>query len=270
MIGKFGMPRFHPIGADYRQLDIRRLPGGPTRHIDFLEPLSDDEGRTAPFLARLPAGRYEITAWRLRSLAGPDAQEEPAVEFEVRGGSFTCVGALYPLRLWRSGVPYVTALLPRDECLVIEQQMRGRVDEDLPRLQVSLARNRLCPSCRAEVDQGGGPPLSGHHDPNNLPMLIVELRRLTGSDQPAVRWPAALQESTRGLELKVCVGPDGRVGEAKVLRSAHADLDAQVLSNVRTWTFRPLTVGGRPAPFCYQPRWELRRPSSSAVPPPPS
>jgi TonB family protein len=263
VIGKLGMPRFHALGAQSRQLEVRRLPGGAPVKIAFLEPLSDDDGRSAPFVARLPAGRYEVVAWRMDFLTGEDRQDNPGVEFEVPPGGFTCVGALYPLRLWRAtGVPYMTAMIPRDECLVIEQQLRGHTSSDLPPLTVSLAANRLCRSCRAEVAQGGAAPISGQHDAGDLPLLIVEQRRLTGSDQFPLRWPADLPAGSRTVQVKVCVGADGRVGDVSVLQSAHAALDAQVLGHVRAWRFDPFHIEGSATPFCYRPRWELQRPQS--------
>ena len=266
VVGKFGVPRFHALGAQSRALEVQRLPAGPASkptRITFHEPLSDDDGRTAPFVARLPAGRYEITGWRMQFLTGDDSQDKPGIEFEVRPGGFTCIGALYPLRLWRSsGVPYLTAIVPRDECLVIEQQLMGKTSEDLPKLAVALASNRLCPTCRAEVDQGGGPPISGHHDPADLPLLIVEQRRLSGSDEFPLRWPAELTAATQPLQVKICVGAHGRVTEVDVLQSAHAALDAQVVEHVRAWRFMPFEIDGATTPFCYRPRWELRRPQS--------
>lgn len=265
IIGKLGVPRFNALGAQARQLELRRLPGGATVKISFQEPLSDDDGRSAPFVARLPAGRYEIVSWKMDFITGEDRQDNPGVELEVRPGAFTCVGALYPLRLWRStGVPYLTALIPRDECLVIEQQLRGRTSTDLPPLAVALAQNRMCRSCRAEVDQGGAPPLSGQHDASDLPLLIVEQRRLTGSDEFPLRWPADLPAGSRTLQAKICVGADGRVRDVAVMQSAHAALDAQVVSQVRNWRFHPFEIDGSPAPFCYRPRWELQRPEAPA------
>jgi TonB family protein len=64
------------------------------------------------------------------------------------------------------------------------------------------------------------------------------------------------------VQVKVCVGADGRVGDVSVLQSAHADLDAQVLGHVRGWRFDPFQIEGAATPFCYRPRWELQRPPS--------
>ena len=181
----------------------------------FFEDLSDDEGRTAPFLIRLPAGRYEITSWKLDLLTGEDAQDAPGVEFEVRPGVSVCIGALYPLHLRRaSGVPYTTALIPRDECLIIDQQLRARAPRDMPRVETELAANRLCASCRAEVAQGGLPALTGVFDSAALPLLVAEQHRLGDADDLPLRWPREVDSQPRPLKLNVCVATDGRVYDA--------------------------------------------------------
>jgi TonB family protein len=266
VLGKLGVPSFHAIGARGRRMQVRALgAGGAAVDAKFFEDLSDDEGRTAPFLIRLPAGRYEITGWQLDFVTGQDAQDAPGVEFEVRPGIAVCIGALYPLHLRRaSGVPYTTALIPRDECLVIDQQLRARAPRDMPRVEAGLAANRLCTSCRAEVAQGGMPALTGAFDSTALPLLVAEQHRLGDTDDLPLRWPREVEAQPRPLKLNVCVATDGRVYDARVLESAHPALDNQVLVRVQAWRFQPFRLEGRPTPFCYQPRWELQRPSATA------
>jgi TonB family protein len=271
VVGKFGVPRFHALGAVGRQVEVRPLAGGPTRRLTFIEELSDDEGRTAPFLARLPAGRYEVTSWRISFVTGEDAQAHAQVEFEVRPGRAACIGALYPLHLWRpSGVPYVTAVIPRDECLLIESQLGPRLPSDPPPVDLALASHTLCRSCRADVAQGGGDPLAGAHDTGDLPLLLAEQRRLGSSDEMPLRWPTQVGgPGGKALRLKVCVSTQGRVVEARVLDSVHAALDGQVVTAVLGWRFQPYVVEGRRVPFCYQPRWQLERPAAVGAATPP-
>jgi TonB family protein len=265
VLGKLGVPSFHAIGARGRRMQVRALARGSAPvEARFFEDLSDDEGRTAPFLIRLPAGSYEITSWKLDFVTGEEAQEAPGVEFEVRPGASVCIGALYPLHLRRaSGVPYTTALIPRDECLIIDQQLRARAPRDMPRVEAGLASNRLCASCRAEVAQGGMPALTGMFDSAALPLLVAEQQRLGEGDDLPLRWPRDVDAQARPLKLNVCVATDGRVYDARVLESAHPALDGQVLARVQTWRFQPYRMEGRPIPFCYQPRWELQRPHSA-------
>jgi TonB family protein len=276
VLGKLGVPSFHAIGARGRRMQVRAIAGGGAAgeattgsaaapvEARFFEDLTDDEGRTAPFLIRLPAGRYEITSWKLDLLTGEDAQDAPGVEFEVRPGVAVCIGALYPLHLRRaSGVPYTTALIPRDECLIIDQQLRARAPRDMPRVETELAANRLCASCRAEVAQGGLPALTGVFDSAALPLLVAEQHRLGDADDVPLRWPREVDNQPRPLKLNVCVATDGRVYDARVLESAHPALDNQVLARVQAWRFRPFRMEGRLTPFCYQPRWELQRPNAS-------
>ena len=266
VLGKLGVPSFHAIGARGRRMQVRPVAGGTAVDAKFFEDLSDDEGRTAPFLIRLPAGRYEITTWQLDFVTGQDAQDAPGVEFEVRSGVSACIGALYPLHLRRaSGVPYTTALIPRDECLVIEQQLRPRAPRDMPRVESALAANRLCASCRAEVAQGGMPALTGAFDSTALPLLVAEQHRLSDTDDLPLRWPREVEAQPKPLKLNVCVATDGRVYDARVLESAHPALDNQVLTRVQAWRFKPFRIEGRLTPFCYQPRWELQRPSAAAT-----
>jgi TonB family protein len=265
VLGKLGVPSFHAIGARGRRMQVRLVGGGTAVNAKFFEDLSDDEGRTAPFLIRLPAGRYEITAWQLDFVTGEDAQDAPGVEFEVRSGVSICIGALYPLHLRRaSGMPYTTALIPRDECLVIDQQLRARAPRDMPRVETALAANRLCAACRAEVAQGGMPALTGAFDSTALPLLVAEQHRLGNTDDLPLRWPREVETQPKPLKLNVCVASDGRVYDAQVLESAHPALDNQVLTRVQAWRFQPFRMEGRPTPFCYQPRWELQRPNATA------
>jgi len=269
VMGKFGVPRFHALGAVARQMQVRAVdPAGASRPLSFLEELSDDEGRTAPFLARLPAGRYQITGWRLRFVTSEDSQDQAEVEFEVRPGRTACIGALYPLHLWRpSGTPYMTAVIPRDECLLIQNQLGPRLPDDLPPVDVALAAHRLCRSCRAEVAQGGADPLSGPHDTGDLPVLLAERQRLGSSDEMPLRWPTGLPtDAGKALRLRVCVSAQGQVVEARVIESVHAALDAQVVSAVLGWRFRPFRLEGVAAPFCYHPRWDLHRPATFLPP----
>jgi hypothetical protein len=272
VMGKFGVPRFHALGAVGRHMEVRPVGGGPSQLLTFIEDLSDDEGRTAPFLARLPAGRYEITGWRISFVTGEDTQQRAQVEFEVQPGRVACIGALYPLHLWRpTGVPYMTAVIPRDECLLIENQLQPRLPDDLPSVESALASHALCRSCRAEVAQGGGTPLSGAHDTGDLPVLVAEQRRLGSSDDMPLRWPHGVSRGSgsKALRLRVCVSTHGRVVEARVLDSVHAALDGQVVTTVLGWRFQPYVLEGHAVPFCYSPRWELERPPAVGAATPP-
>jgi TonB family protein len=135
----------------------------------------------------------------------------------------------------------------------------------MPRVESALAANRLCASCRAEVAQGGMPALTGPFDSTALPLLVAEQHRLSDTDDLPLRWPREVEAQPKPLKLNVCVATDGRVYDARVLESAHPELDNQVLTRVQAWRFQPFRIEGRPTPFCYQPRWELQRPSATAA-----
>jgi len=83
-----------------------------------------------------------------------------------------------------------------------------------------------------------------------------------------LRWPRELQAAgaqLHPLKLSICIGTDGRVYDTRVVDSAHPALDAQVLAHVQGWRFQPFQLDGRATPFCYKPRWDLRRPVHSSA-----
>jgi hypothetical protein len=58
--------------------------------------------------------------------------------------------------------------------------------------------------------------------------------------------------------FKICVDAEGKVQGATTLKSAHPDIDPTWLALIRTLEHRPYTVEGKPAPFCYPLRVEVR------------
>ena len=55
-----------------------------------------------------------------------------------------------------------------------------------------------------------------------------------------------------------CVDATGIVESARVVQSAHPQLDPELLSKVKTWKFIPYQVGGQPTPFCFIWRCSMR------------
>jgi protein TonB len=71
--------------------------------------------------------------------------------------------------------------------------------------------------------------------------------------------PAALARAGMSLwaMVKVCVRPDGRVGDVTMLKGADPTLDPSIVAAIRTWRYHPYTVDGRPVPFCTNVRYEM-------------
>lgn len=264
VIGKFGVPPAREVGPLSREVKIRRLADGRQWKLPFGD--SEDGGRTAPFFVRLPAGRYAITYWSLVFLNSDEYQESPGVEFDVGPGGVTCVGSLYVVRLSGrfgtapSGAYIHISVLPHDECQAMEPAFHQRAPNVRSPVQVRLATNLGCPSCRADLEPAARAVLAGPHDPGDLPVLIAERQRLTGDSRLSLQWPPDLALAQRSIRLKVCVSAEGKVQAVTVLESAHAELDRQVIDSVKAWRYQPYLVDDRPAGFCYRPRLELQPP----------
>jgi TonB family protein len=48
--------------------------------------------------------------------------------------------------------------------------------------------------------------------------------------------------------MEAIVREDGTIGEIRVMKSVHPDLDAAALGAARQWLFRPATRSGQPIP----------------------
>jgi hypothetical protein len=58
--------------------------------------------------------------------------------------------------------------------------------------------------------------------------------------------------------FKLCVDEDGQMFSVNVLKSADPFVDADWMALMHTWQHRPYTIGGRPVPYCYPMRLEVR------------
>jgi protein TonB len=58
-----------------------------------------------------------------------------------------------------------------------------------------------------------------------------------------------MREGVEGqVLLQAVVATDGSVGDARVIRGLHRDLDAEAVNAMRRWRFEPGTLNGQPAP----------------------
>jgi periplasmic protein TonB len=61
--------------------------------------------------------------------------------------------------------------------------------------------------------------------------------------------PATMRAGVQGnVVLDVVVKADGSVGDVKVTKPLHPELDEQAISTVRKWQFKAGTKGGEPVP----------------------
>ena len=59
--------------------------------------------------------------------------------------------------------------------------------------------------------------------------------------------PRAMAERVAGIVLmQAVVHADGRVGEVRVVRSLHSELDEKAIEATRGWRFEPATFQGQP------------------------
>jgi protein TonB len=81
------------------------------------------------------------------------------------------------------------------------------------------------------------------HDPRFTPTLPPQLNRAG-----MVVW---------GL-YKICVSVAGQVTDVKTVKPADALVDGAWIAKIRTWQYRPYSINGRPVPYCYPMRLEVR------------
>jgi protein TonB len=93
--------------------------------------------------------------------------------------------------------------------------------------------------------------------PKFLPPNLGELQRLSGDKPP---FPPALRKpgADYAVVAKICVSRAGAVEAVTIMKKADPQLDAGVVSTVKTWRFRPLLAGSVPIPFCYPATFQFR------------
>src|SRR4051812_24721455 len=90
----------------------------------------------------------------------------------------------------------------------------------------------LGPPAQAPVRVGGNIP---------QPRKIADAKPLTPAD--------AIQANVRGVViLEIVVGPDGTVGEARILRGIMPSVDQAAIDTVKQWRYEPTLLGDRPVP----------------------
>jgi len=90
-----------------------------------------------------------------------------------------------------------------------------------------------------------------------LPPNMGALQKLSGAD-PA--FPPALCKpgSSYAVLAKICVSRTGEVESVTILKRADPVLDANVVSAVKGWRFRPLLANATAIPFCYPATFQFK------------
>lgn len=104
-------------------------------------------------------------------------------------------------------------------------------------------------TCQAE-------PRPELRQPTTLSPTVLQGLRVAGETQlhpSTTTQTLMLRDGTSRVEaiVKVCLGTDGNVASAKLLKSTkYDDYDATLLSAVRSWRYQPYLLNGTPVPAC--------------------
>jgi TonB family protein len=122
--------------------------------------------------------------------------------------------------------------------------LRGQYDEAERMLQKALAAVQADRIRTARVITGPMPPAPTPASPQRVGGNVAEptLLKRVEPVYPSGTAPAA------ATVAEIIVGADGRVTEARVLRSQGAEFDRAVVAAVRQWLFKPTMLNGVPVP----------------------
>jgi periplasmic protein TonB len=106
----------------------------------------------------------------------------------------------------------------------------------------------------------GGTPGGGSVAPlpsKFLPPNLGALQKISGDEPP---FPPSLRKAglTYAIVAKICVSPGGAVSAITLMKKADPQLDAGVVSTVKTWRFRPLMANDTAVPFCYPATFQFK------------
>jgi TonB family protein len=120
---------------------------------------------------------------------------------------------------------------------------------------------RACPGEGGCAQSLGAPRASsaepGTQGPSPARTVVLEkLHRLTGTQAiPPSNDVVKAAAGKLGVAIvKVCLAPDGKVDETKLIKSSGVPAyDAQLQDTIKaTWTFEPVEADGKPVPVCTQ------------------
>jgi protein TonB len=90
-----------------------------------------------------------------------------------------------------------------------------------------------------------------------LPPMMGKKQKVSG-DEPV--FPVALRKAgvVHVVMAKICVSKTGALDGVTIMKKADPELDANVISAVKTWRHNPLLANNTPVPFCYFERFEFK------------
>jgi outer membrane biosynthesis protein TonB len=124
-----------------------------------------------------------------------------------------------------------------------------------------------CPgtACASTAASVAPDPAARSSSSESLPQALGSGQRLSDAVndtryKPTL--PPGLRQSGTVAEglYKICVDTGGRVSSVEVVESASAMIDPRWMATMRTWQYRPFSIGGRPVPFCHPQRLRMRVP----------
>jgi protein TonB len=106
----------------------------------------------------------------------------------------------------------------------------------------------------------GAPPVKDAGPRLLAPQVARGLLLIDPSDERyRVSLPPALERAGATLSaiVRVCVSAQGTVTEVRIVRGAGPAVDGQIPAVLGRWRYRPLTIDGKPTPFCYPLKYEI-------------
>jgi protein TonB len=104
------------------------------------------------------------------------------------------------------------------------------------------------------------PPPEPPAKPTFVGPNIGNQQMLTNPNVPPYKLilPPAFQAApgtTLWAMLQICVGVNGSVSNVSIIKGMDPKVDGLLAAKVRTWRYRPMSVDGKPVPFCYRLRY---------------
>ena len=93
--------------------------------------------------------------------------------------------------------------------------------------------------------------------PRSVSPLVGSLQKESGNMPP---FPSSLMRGkiVYVVETKICVSTIGAVDSVTITRRSDTVLDASVVSTLKAWRYRPMTLNNAAVAFCYPVRFEFR------------
>jgi protein TonB len=136
------------------------------------------------------------------------------------------------------------------------------------KLLLVLSIALLLTSCNKPAEPASQPAAaSAPAQPAVDPNAPIPPRLKTGVH---AKFPDTLWDKPGTVAVSAVVGPDGKVGETKIVSSPHPELNQFAIDAVKQWQFDPATQAGKPIPFTITVNVNFQRPAPPAAQAPPA